>query len=276
MNSNIGQIEHWNGPMGKLWASRCDRNEYRLTHVQKALMAFAAPEPGMNVLDIGCGCGLTSLALAEAVAPGAVMGLDISAPMLETARHAAAEAGLDVGFVEADASVHPFRPEFDLAFSRFGVMFFADPVAAFVNIRGALKPGGRLAFCCWRAMTDNPWTCAPFEAARDLLPPQPPAVPGAPGQFAFADGERVSEILARAGFSAIGVERRDLPVNLGADVEEAATESLNTGALSRAVADAGDVVRAAVRDRVRAALAPYASADGVAPPGSVWLVRARA
>ncbi|HUO97938.1 MAG TPA: class I SAM-dependent methyltransferase [Rhizomicrobium sp.] len=274
--NNIDQIEHWNGPMGKLWASRCDRNEYRLANIQAALLDFAAPEPGMNVLDIGCGCGLTSLALAEAVTPGSVTGLDVSAPMLDMARRAAAEAALDVRFVESDAAIHPFRPEYDLVFSRFGVMFFADPVAAFANIRGALKPGGRLAFSCWRAMQENPWTGAPFEAARALLPPQPPAVPGAPGQFAFADGDRVASILGKAGFSNVAVVRRDLPVNLGSNLDEAADESINTGALSRAASGATEEVKQEVRARVRAVLAPYAKPEGVAPPGSVWFVSASA
>jgi len=276
MNPNLNQIEHWNGPMGRLWASRCDRNEYRLAHIHAALMAFAAPEPGMEVLDVGCGCGLSSLALAEAVSPGSVTGMDISSPMLECARRAAAEAGLDVNFVESDAAVYPFRPQFDLVFSRFGMMFFADPVAAFVNMRTALKPGGRLAFSCWRAMAENPWTGAPYKAALDHLPPQPPAVPGAPGQFAFADGERVAEILRQAGFSQIGVGRRDLPVNLGATLEDATEECLNTGALSRAAADADEPTRATIRARVRAVLAPYAASEGVSPPGSVWFVSAAA
>jgi SAM-dependent methyltransferase len=274
--SNLQQIEHWNGPMGKIWAERSDRNEYRLANVQAAMMQFAAPESGMNVLDIGCGCGLTTLALAEAVSPGRVTGLDVSAPMLETARRAAAEAGLDVFFVESDAAIHPFRPDHDLVFSRFGVMFFADPTAAFANIRKALKPGGRLAFCAWRAMAENPWTGAPFEGARDLLPPQPAKESNAPGQFAFADGTRVKRILEEAGFSAVAVERKDVPINLGADLEEAVAESLERGALGTAMVGVDDATREKVRTRVRSVLAPFVTREGVAPPGSVWLVSARA
>jgi SAM-dependent methyltransferase len=274
VNPNLKQIEHWNGPAGQIWASRCGRNEFRLEHVQRALMAFAAPEPGMDVLDLGCGCGLTTLALAEAVSPGKVTGLDVSAPMLEAARAAAAEAGLEVQFVETDASIHPFRPEFDLVFSRFGVMFFADPAAAFANIRAALKPGGRLAFACWRARADNPWTDAPYQAALDLLPPRETQDPHAPGQFAFADGERVKDMLARTGFAQIRVERRDLPVNLGTGLDEAAEESLGRGALGDAAAGLDEPVRAQIRARAREVLAHYATPEGVSPPGSIWLVSA--
>ncbi len=276
MNSNLKQIEHWNGPAGQLWASRHEVNEFRLAHIHEALMTFAAPQPGSHVLDIGCGCGWTTLGLAEAVAPGRAVGLDVSAPMLETARLNANAEKLDVGFVEADASIHPFSPEFDLVFSRFGVMFFAHPVEAFANIRKALKPDGRLAFVCWRGFAENPWTYAPFEAARDLCPPQPPQDPHAPGQFAFADGDRIRDILARAGFRNIRVERCDVPVNLGADLDEAATASLNTGTLSRAAADLDEATREKIRRRVRAVLAPYATPDGVSPPGSCWLVGADA
>jgi SAM-dependent methyltransferase len=276
VTGNEQQIEHWNGPMGQLWASRCGRNEYRLAHIQKEVMAFAAPESGMTVLDIGCGCGLTTLALAQAVSPGSVTGLDVSAPMLEMARAAAGEAGLDVRFVESDAAIHPFRADFDLVFSRFGVMFFADPAAAFANIRKSLKPGGRLAFCCWRAAVDNPWTYATFMAARDLLPPEPPRDPHAPGQFAFADGDRVKAILERAGFSAVTVGRRDAPVNLGANLDEAVEASLNNGVLLRAASGLDEIVRTAIRARVREVLSPFAGPEGVSPPGSIWLVGAKA
>ena len=276
MNPNLKQIEHWNGPAGQLWASRHERNEFRLANIQAALMAFAAPKSGMNVLDVGCGCGWTTLALAEAAAPGRAMGLDVSAPMLETARLNARAEKMDVEFIQADASVHPFESDFDLVFSRFGVMFFADPAAAFANIKKALKPGGRLAFACWRAFAENPWTYAPYMAARDLLPPQPPQDPHAPGQFAFADGERVKDILVRAGFSQVRVERCDMPVYLGADAEGAADVALNSGALSRAAEGIDAATREEVRARVREVMARYAAPGGVSPLGSFWLVGAEA
>ncbi|MDE2494408.1 MAG: methyltransferase domain-containing protein [Alphaproteobacteria bacterium] len=274
MNPNLKQIEHWNGPAGHLWASRHETNEIRLANVHNALMAFAAPQRGDHVLDVGCGCGWTALALAEVVAPGKVIGLDVSAPMLDTARLNANAEKLDVDFIEADASIHPFAPEFDLVFSRFGVMFFTHPVEAFANIRKALKPGGRLAFVCWRAFPENPWAYAPVVVARDLLPLEPPQDPRAPGQFAFADDSYVCDILAGAGFCDIRIERCDVSVNLGVDLDEAANDSLNTGALSRAAASLDTPTRDAIRKRVRTALEPYATTEGVSPPSSCWLVGA--
>ena len=166
---NAQQIEYWNGPVGERWAKKqsdFDRNMGSLT--VKAL-AFADARPGERVLDIGCGFGTTTMALARSVAPdGRVTGIDISAPMLGAARRRVAEAGLPIELIEADASVHPFAPRYDLLFSRFGVMFFADPTAAFANLHGALKPKGRLAFVCWRAFAENTWAFAPYKAAENL------------------------------------------------------------------------------------------------------------
>jgi SAM-dependent methyltransferase len=275
MNPNLKQIEHWNGPAGQAWAKRHERNEYRLADVQASLMDVAAPEPGMHVLDIGCGCGWTTLALAEAVAPGRVVGLDVSAPMLETARANAAAEGVAIDFIQADASIHPFRPEFDLVFSRFGVMFFADPVAAFANIRKALKPGGRLAFVAWRAFEDNPWTYEPFAASRDLLPPQPPQDPRAPGQFAFADGDYMRTVLERAGFGEVVISRHDVVVHMGETLEAAVSASANHGILARILPECSEETRAAVAERLRTVFMPYVRPDGVSPPGSVWLVGAK-
>ena len=235
-------------------------------------MAFAAPERGMQVLDIGCGCGTTTLKLAEACAPGRVLGVDISVPMLAEAR--ARAAGATVEFVEADASTMKYWPEYDLAFSRFGVMFFANPVSAFAHIRTALKPGGRLAFSCWCTMKENDWVSLPFEAARDLLPPQAPQDPHAPGQFAFADDERVRSILTGAGFRNIRIERLATKVKLGADVADAANGALNSGALLRAAAELDEASREVIRGRLRNLMARYAVPDGVALPGACWLVGA--
>jgi SAM-dependent methyltransferase len=235
-------------------------------------MAFAAPERGMHVLDIGCGCGTTTLKLAEACAPGRVLGVDISAPMLAAARARAADATVE--FVEADAATMKYLPEFDLAFSRFGVMFFADPVAVFTNIRTALKPGGRLAFSCWCAMEENDWVSLPFEAARELLPPQAPQDPNAPGQFAFADDKRVRSTLTAAGFRNIRIERLATKVKLGADMDDAANGALGSGALLRAAAELDEATREIIRVRLRNLTTRYAAPDGVALPGACWLVGA--
>src|SRR5262249_38336345 len=150
------------------------------------------------VLDVGCGCGDSTVDLARRVAPdGTVVGMDISAVMLERARQTAREQGVNARFEHADAQTHAFAPaSFDVLFSRFGVMFFADPTAAFANLRSALRPGGKLAFVCWQSLAENPWMLVPLGAAFQIIPPPPMPAPDAPGPFAFADQSRVRSILA--------------------------------------------------------------------------------
>ena len=176
------------------------------------LIARARPTPGERVLDVGCGSGATTFAFAKADLPnGFALGLDVSDPMLSQAR-AFAPKGLPLDFVLADATVHPFEPaRFDLLASRFGVMFFADPIAFLTNLRRALKPTGRLAFACWREPKENPWMMAPLMAVYKHVPKMPPVGPEEPGPFAFASEERVKRILGGAGFVDVAME----PHNLG-------------------------------------------------------------
>jgi len=273
MSGNQDQIDYWNGPAGQRWAEAQESLDRTLASIGKAFLAFAAVKPGERVLDIGCGCGTTTLAFADAAGPnGRVTGLDISAPMLGLARTRA--AGRPIEFVQADASVHPFRAEYDVATSRFGVMFFADPVAAFANIRKALKPGGRLAFLCWRAMPDNVWAVVPFAAARDLLPAQPPPDPNAPGPFAFADPVRLRSILESAGFKAVRIEKLDSVMNMAPNAREAAQFALGIGPLARAAAELDDVTKTKIVARVSEALKKYETPSGVALPAACWLVGA--
>ena len=195
MPANEDQIKFWN-EKGRDWTELQDRMDANLSGAHAAVMAYAAAQSGENVLDIGCGTGQTSLALADAVGPrGRVTGVDVSQPMLGLARRRA-EGRTNASFTLADASVQPFKPEFDLLFSRFGVMFFDDPIAAFANLHSGLKPGGRLAFVCWRTAPENLWAAAPLMAARALLPEQPPPDPLAPGPFAFANAQRIRDVLA--------------------------------------------------------------------------------
>ena len=161
---NAAQIDYWNTLAGLVWVRFQAQLDRQIEPLGLAAMAALAPAPGETILDIGCGCGQTTVGLAAQLAPGgAVVGVDISEPMLEVARHRPKPGGgAPVTFRRADAQVDDLgREAFDAAFSRFGVMFFADPAAAFANIRAALKPGGRLAFVCWRQMTENPWMAAP-------------------------------------------------------------------------------------------------------------------
>jgi SAM-dependent methyltransferase len=275
--SNADQIEYWNGPAGRRWAEAQERMDRNMASIAAALLARVAAKPGEHVLDIGCGCGTTTFAYDEYVGPGGrAVGLDISAPMLAEARARAARGGKNTAFVEADASVHPFTPQFDVVASRFGVMFFADPAAAFGNIRKALKPGGRLVFVCWRAPTENVWAFAPLMAARPFLPEQPPADPYAPGPFAFADSARLKGILESAGFKNVAIDKLDTVMHMAQTAADAARFSLTIGPLSRAAAELDDATRAKIVEKVTAALKPYETAAGVTPPAACWLVSARA
>ena len=275
MSGNEQQIEYWNGQVGERWASFQARLDAAMTDIAYSAYAFAAAKPGERVLDVGCGCGTTALELAKAVGTsGSVVGIDISHPMLEVARARAAQAGTKADFREADASDYVFKPEFDLMFSRFGVMFFADPASAFANLRKSLRPKGRMRFVCWRAAQENIWATAPFVAAMDLLPPQAPADPTAPGPFAFADGERLTKILAQADFSNPRVEKLETHMNMGADVEEAIDQAFTIGPLARALSEVDDAVKGKVRMRIGDALAKFKTPTGIRPPAACWLVAA--
>lgn len=238
-------------------------------------MAALAPRPGERILDIGCGGGETALELAAAVAPGgSVTGIDLSAAVLAFARRAAI-ACENLRFVQGDAQLFPFEPAaFDAAFSRFGVMFFADPVAAFVNIRQGLKPHGRLAFVCWRALEENPLDFLPLRAASAHLPPQPDPDPRAPGPFAFADPDRVRRILSAAGFADVEITARDELVGSG-DLEAMLAVCARVGALGKILRE-NPHLREAALPAVRSALAPYDGPDGVRLNAATWVVTARA
>lgn len=274
---NDDQITYWNESAGLTWAAMQDKLDAQIEPLGEGAMAVLAPASGERVLDIGCGCGQTTLALAARVGPaGAVLGVDISRPMLEVARRRIAQQGLgQASVIEADAQAFAFEPgAFDAVFSRFGVMFFGDPAAAFANIRKGLKPGGRLGFVCWRSFDANPWMQAPMLAALPhLAEPPPPADPLAPGPFAFADPERVRGILASAGFVDIHIAPQDLAI--GAPTVEAAVEvALKVGPLGRLLREQPDRTPAVV-EAIRAALAQHVTDQGVRLASATWIVSAR-
>jgi SAM-dependent methyltransferase len=214
-SSNIAQIEYWNTKAGETWAKFQEALDRQIETLGLAAMDTLRPEKGEHIIDIGCGCGQTSLDLGSRVgAAGSVVGVDISKPMLEVARHRPRPApNLRVTFELLDAQSDDLgHGRFDAAFSRFGVMFFSDPVAAFTNIRESLKRSGRLVFVCWRPLNQNPWMREPLEAALPLLPPIAPFDPMAPGPFAFADAGRVQSILAEAGFGSVKVSPFDAAI----------------------------------------------------------------
>jgi SAM-dependent methyltransferase len=280
--SNEEMIRYWNEGAGAAWIAHQERLDAQLAPIGALVRERAEPVPGERVLDVGCGCGGSTLELAEAVgAAGRVVALDISGPMLERARRRAQEVGLDarIEFRLGDAQHAPLESgATDLVFSRFGVMFFADSVAAFANLRRALRMGGRLAFVCWQARERNPWMTAPALAAARHVAFPPPPPPDAPGPFAFGDRERVRGILGRAGFADVAFEAFEAPIALGGgDVEDAVELMMAVGPVGAALREAKAPAeqRARVVSAVREALAGFVTPRGVEAPAAAWIVTAR-
>ncbi|HZZ90712.1 MAG TPA: methyltransferase domain-containing protein [Caulobacteraceae bacterium] len=279
---NAAQIDYWNAVAGEVWSKFQPDLDRQIEPLGLEAIRRLDPRPGEHVLDIGCGCGQTTMTLAQRVgATGAVVGADISRPMLEVARARPLPAGAATPqFREADAQSADLTAadlgaaSFDAAFSRFGVMFFADPTAAFANIRAALKPSGRLGFVCWRPFDQNPWMAVPMAAAQPYLDPTPPPDPTAPGPFAFADAGRLRGILEAAGFKSIAIDPYDADIG-GGDIEQTVSLTFRVGPLGRALLDHRDRVPV-VAEAVRKAIEPYATPDGVFMPSAVWMVQARA
>jgi ubiquinone/menaquinone biosynthesis C-methylase UbiE len=275
---NADQIAYWNGANGQRWTDRQASQDVLLAPVSQILIERIAPKAGDRIVDVGCGCGATSIALAGRVAPdGFVLGLDISAPMLERARQLAPER-LPLDFVQADATVYPFEPgRFDLLVSRFGVMFFAEPVVSFANLRKALGPKARAVFACWREPKENPWMMAPLQAVYRHVPRLPQAGPEDPGAFAFASEVRVKRILSEAGYADVAMEACSitLDIAIGRGLEAAADAALEIGPSARALDGHPPEVRAAARESVRELLTPHVRGQTVPLPGSIWIVTAR-
>jgi SAM-dependent methyltransferase len=276
------QVADWNGRNGDQWVANQDRLDHMLAAFGDAAIAAAVPRSGERVLDIGCGAGATSLAIADRVGPeGHVRGVDISEPLIARARDAA-PPGAPMSFELADAARAALPAQcFDLLFSRFGVMFFDDPVAAFAHMRAALKRNGRLAFVCWRAASENDWVRLPMEAVRDLVPPSPPPDPEAPGPFSFGDRNRIAHILTAAGFTEVDIAPFDhnLPFGRGATraeaIENAVDLAFQVGPLSRVLIDQPDSVCRRAADALRSAFAARPGEGSVMIDGAAWIVTAR-
>ena len=274
---NEDQRARWNGIDGEYWTEQQERLDRTLAPVIKPLLEFAAPVEGSTVIDVGCGCGATTIELARTVGlEGRVIGLDISEPMLARARerlHSFPNAMCVLGdagsLLLADTAA-------ELIVSRFGVMFFGNPVAAFANLRTGLAPGGRLRFACWRPIDENPWLRIPLHAVYEHAPRLPKPDPEEPGPFSFADTTRVTRILTAAGFTEPEFTPLDIHMDLapGGNLEDAVEQSSQMGPAKRALAEQPEEIRAAAIESIREALAPYASATGVKLAGAVWLVGA--
>jgi SAM-dependent methyltransferase len=277
--SNEDQIEYWNGDAGARWAKDDAIMERLLRPVTEALLDHAAVEGRSSALDIGCGGGSQSLLLSERLGnAGRVLGVDISAPMLGVAQEKAAD-NASVRFMQADASVHDFEPgTFDLLFSRFGVMFFDDPAGAFSHLRAALNDDGRLAFCCWQSLKDNAWTLLPFQAALKHIPPPEKPDPNAPGPFAFADQERVKDILGQAGFGEIELHsyNSELRFSEAATLGESVRGLAEVGPIGRLLMEQPEDVKEKVYTSMAEVLAPYYRDGALLMPVAIWFVTARA
>lgn len=279
---NAYQVADWNGQSGERWVANQARLDQMLAAFGEAAITAAAPAQGESVLDIGCGAGASSFALAGIVGPrGHVRGVDISEPLIARALELT-PTDAPVTFALADAASTPLPDAaFDLLFSRFGVMFFDDPAAAFAHMRRALKPGGRLAFVCWRCAGENDWGRLPMGAIKDIVPPPPPPDPEAPGPFSFAEEARVARLLTTAGFTDIAMTPLDgaIPFGQGATraaaIEDALEMAFEVGPLSRALADQPDDIRARAADAVRAAFATRPGERSVMIDGAAWIVTAR-
>jgi len=279
---NAYQVADWNGPNGARWVANQARLDHMLAVFGDAAIEAAAPANGERVLDVGCGAGTSSLALAVQVGKqGSVLGLDISEALIARARECAS-ADAPIPYRLADASSAPLTDQaFDLLFSRFGVMFFDDPIAAFTHMRGALKVGGRVVFVCWRAVDENDWVRLPMGAIKGIVPPSSPPDPEAAGPFSFEDRDRITRILNAAGFTdiALAPSNHAIPFGQGetreAAVEDALDMAFQVGPLSRELADQPDDIRAHAAEAVRAAFAQGTGEQSVMIDGAAWIVTAR-
>ncbi|KQY29293.1 SAM-dependent methyltransferase [Caulobacter sp. Root487D2Y] len=274
--ANKAQTELWNGGAGRNWVEQNAMLDRLFEPFEQPLVDAIREHGARAVLDVGCGAGATTFAVARSLkGQGRSTGLDLSAPLIDLARRRAAEQAVDnADFVVADAQQHAFQPaSFDAVISRFGVMFFDDPVAAFANLRRAARPEAGLACIVWRGTDENPFMAAAERAAGPLLPELPKRAPDAPGQFAFADPDRVGGILSAAGWRDADLQPLDVACAVPADDLETYATRMGPVGLMLPSLEAGR--RAAVIEAVRRGFAPFL-ADGVARfTAACWLVRAR-
>lgn len=278
---NSDEIDYWNGQAGQNWI-----NENQLTDIMyepfgNKAVERAEPASGEHILDIGCGCGTTTLELAKLVAPGgAITALDVSSVMLDVARKKTEAAVVPVNFLNADAETCALDPEtYDVMFSQFGVMFFANPSAAFANFHRALKPGGRIAFVCWRGPERNPFMMVPFNAVRSFMPELAPPNPDAPASpLSFESKEKVGGLLDEAGFVDVLFEPFETDASMGEGSLEECTRfviAFAGGTVGAVIRGAGEENTAAIVNTLQAGLAPYHAENRIKLGASAWIISAR-
>jgi SAM-dependent methyltransferase len=275
---NAQQRQYWN-TAGEKWRIHQAELDRHLAAITERLLARAAAAPGERVIDVGCGAGSSTFRLAGAVGDGRVLGIDVSTPLLDAARQRAAVDGIDnAEFVLADAQVHAFPAEaYDLVASRFGVMFFDDPAAAFRNLARALRSGGRFAFASWGPLEENPWFLVPQRSAARHLGPAEPQPPHAPGPLAFSDAAHVEGLLRAAGLEAVEVAAERIVLDGGDSLQALAEFSASFGPAARRIAEAGAAPETVARiaQDIAEALRPYAGREGVRIPAMVNFISAR-
>jgi SAM-dependent methyltransferase len=279
---NAEATEAWSGPLFDLFVKYRDLTTDGLGAHGEVAMRGNPPQAGDRVLDVGCGFGDTTQRLAELVGKdGSALGVDVSVPFIETARKEAEEAGAEnVRFQVADVQTLELPPEFDYAYSRMGIMFFANPVAALRNVRRALVPGGRLTAVVWRRKLDNEWVRRAEEIVDEYLehPEESDEPTCGPGPFSMANADTVSEQLTIAGFEEVTLRRCDLPMKVGKDLDQAVEFGMAlgpAGEILRLWGDRVDEIRPEIAAKVRAAIADFEGPDGVHAPASTWIVTAR-
>jgi SAM-dependent methyltransferase len=268
------QTKLWNGPAGHAWVEAQELLDPMFKPLEDLLVEAVSARAGRRVLDIGCGTGSTTLAVARLVgARGRCTGVDISEPMITAARARAEREGTLADFIRADAQTHAFEPaSFDMIISRFGVMFFDDSVQAFANLRRASEDGAGLRFIAWRSPSENPFMTTAERAAAPLLPNLPARRPDAPGQFAFADPRRVSRVLEESGWA--GIDIRPIDVACTLPEKELVRYLTRFGPLGLVLHEADDRTRAQVIETVRAAFEPYVHGAEVRFTAACWMVSA--
>ncbi len=275
--NNSDQIDYWNGPAGQRWVEHSDRLDAMLAPFADRVLAQANAMRDEQIIDIGCGAGALTLLATQAAGDGAsALGVDVSLPLLALARQRAQASGSTARFEHGDASQFDAPGQFDLMISRFGVMFFEQPAAAFASLRKTIKPGGRLAFICWQALAKNDWAFAPLQAALPFFdsPPEP-GDPNAPGPFAFQDRDRLAALLDEAGWKAVGIDPVETEMTLPGDtLEESAAFMMQLGPLSRLLA-AQEIDSRPVEAALQELMRQHQKGDGrIRMKSACWLVSA--